>query len=76
MATPLSVVQALQLVISLTNTGISLLNAAKDAADVIRRAQAEGRDVTGEELQVLVEGDDRARALLEGAIEAAQHVPE
>lgn len=76
MATPLSVVQALQLVISLTNTGLSLLTAAKEAADVIRKAQAEGRDVTDEELQGLVEGDDRARALLESAIEAAQHSPE
>lgn len=47
---------------------ISLTTRVQDLAKLLRTAQAEGRDITAEELDALVADDDIARAALEAAI--------
>lgn len=49
-----------------------LLEQANALGNLIRTAQAEGRDITPEELNSLAAGDDMARAALEAAIARAK----
>lgn len=50
---------------------LQLINAAGPVSAAIRQAQAEGRQLTREELQAAFDQDDRARDHLVAAIEAA-----
>ena len=51
---------------------LSLVSRLQAAASLIRKARAEGREITDEELDVLVAEDDAARAELVAAIENAK----
>lgn len=51
---------------------VQLLTQATALGNLIRTAQAEGRDITDAELDTLAAGDDRARAGLEAAIARAK----
>lgn len=50
---------------------LQLINAAGPVSAAIRQAQAEGRELTREELQAAFDQDDSARDRLEAAIAAA-----
>lgn len=50
---------------------LQLINAAGPVSAAIRQAQAEGRELTREELEAAFEQDDRARDRLVAAIQAA-----
>ena len=50
---------------------LQLINAAGPVSAAIRRAQAEGRPLTREELQAAFDQDDDARDRLTAAIQAA-----
>jgi len=50
----------------------SVLQHAQVISTTIKTAQSEGRDVTPEELQALLDTDGRAREALAAAIEAAR----
>ena len=50
---------------------LQLINAAGPVSAAIRQAQAEGRDITREELEAAFGQDDRARDRLVAAINAA-----
>jgi hypothetical protein len=51
---------------------LSLLERAAEVGRMLGRAQAEGRDITKEELAVARANDDAAREMLEIAIKAAR----
>lgn len=51
---------------------LQLINAAGPVSAAIRQAQAEGRELTREELQAAFDEDDRARDRLTAAIANAQ----
>lgn len=51
---------------------IQLLNQATALGNLIRQAQAEGRDITDAELDGLAAGDDAARDVLAAAIVRAK----
>lgn len=50
---------------------LQLINAAGPVSAAIRQAQAEGRDLTREELQAAFDQDDAARDRLVAAIQSA-----
>lgn len=50
---------------------LQLINASGPVSAAIRKAQAEGRELTREELQAAFDQDDRARDHLVAAIDAA-----
>jgi len=58
--------------ILLTELLLQLAIRAADYATLIRKARAEGRDVSDEELVELVRHDDEARAELDRAIKVAR----
>lgn len=54
------------------NLLLELLAKAETVSQVIRAAQAEGRDVSAAELDMVAAGDDAARQALADAIAAAK----
>lgn len=62
---PANIILILDLIISLTDRVASL-------SSLIKKARAEGRDVTEEEIQALVVDDDAAKKALDEAIAKAK----
>lgn len=56
----------------LLNTGMGLLSKAQEVSSLITKAQREKREITQEELDNIVAGDDQARAALVDAIARAE----
>jgi RNA:NAD 2'-phosphotransferase (TPT1/KptA family) len=54
---------------------ISLMVRAQQIADLIRQAQAQGRNLTDQELDAIVAENDAARARLAAAIARAREAP-
>lgn len=63
---------AIQILAALLGTATSALNLATQVSAVITKAQAEGRDVTPEELIAIAGLDDAARKTLQDAIDKAK----
>jgi hypothetical protein len=61
-------IQAIGLVSELLNAGINMLIAANQVSALITQAQKEGRDLTKEELEAVVKGNDVAIKALEEAL--------
>lgn len=55
----------------LTNLLLGLLDRSAQIGALLSKAQAEGRDITGDELDALFATDAAARAELQAAIDAA-----
>lgn len=51
---------------------LQLTTQAQAISQLLAKAHSEGRDVTEEEIDILVQGDDAAKAALAAAIEAAK----
>lgn len=54
------------------NTGLNLMQAAQQVSGIIQVAQAQGREVTDEEMNSVILSDDAQKALLDKDIAARQ----
>jgi hypothetical protein len=59
---------AVTTIMDLTNAALTMLAKAQQVSAIIAKAQAESRDITVEELDLIIKEDDPARVALNEAI--------
>lgn len=69
----MNLVQAIVMLTTLLGQVEAAVKAARTLSDLIKTARDEGRDLTQEELEDLLDQDDAARELLEQAIQDAEN---
>ena len=67
----MTAIQVIQLLVAVVDAAAQLSNSASQLGQLLSKAQAEGRDLTPEEVQAVADATGASRAALVAAIETA-----